>query len=154
MVHHVSETESMLNNITKAISTRHACFPQVAVDLCRHRGTLPYSGGISCGGELESEALMEEVLKLKSLLSTKREQIATLRTVLKANKQVQHCRQITQWARQVEHTHDTHNQSDPERSPYITIDLEIGHQWAVSILVLKISLIPWWIYSSIQGLSG
>jgi hypothetical protein len=29
-----------------------------------------------------------EVLKLKSLLSTKREQIATLRTVLKANKQV------------------------------------------------------------------
>jgi hypothetical protein len=50
---------------------------------------LPYSGGISCGGELESEALMEEVLKLKSLLSTKREQIATLRTVLKANKQVQ-----------------------------------------------------------------
>ncbi|XP_029578854.1 protein bicaudal D homolog 2 isoform X1 [Salmo trutta] len=60
---------------------------QVAVDLCRQRGTLPYSGGISCGGELESEALMEEVLKLKSLLSTKREQIATLRTVLKANKQ-------------------------------------------------------------------
>uniref|UniRef100_A0A4W5ME42 Zgc:162200 n=1 Tax=Hucho hucho TaxID=62062 RepID=A0A4W5ME42_9TELE len=60
---------------------------QVAVDLCRHRGTLPYSGGISCGGELESEALTEEVLKLKSLLSTKREQIATLRTVLKANKQ-------------------------------------------------------------------
>ncbi|XP_012991952.2 protein bicaudal D homolog 2 isoform X1 [Esox lucius] len=60
---------------------------QVAVDLCRQRGTLPYSGGISCGGEMDSEALMEEVLKLKSLLSTKREQIATLRTVLKANKQ-------------------------------------------------------------------
>ncbi|XP_042305303.1 protein bicaudal D homolog 2-like isoform X2 [Sceloporus undulatus] len=41
------------------------------------------------GAELErdKEALVEEVLKLKSLLSTKREQIATLRTVLKANKQ-------------------------------------------------------------------
>nr|XP_032822470.1 protein bicaudal D homolog 2-like isoform X1 [Petromyzon marinus] len=35
----------------------------------------------------DREALMEEILKLKSLLSTKREQIATLRTVLKANKQ-------------------------------------------------------------------
>lgn len=36
----------------------------------------------------DKEALMEEILKLKSLLSTKREQITTLRTVLKANKQV------------------------------------------------------------------
>lgn len=36
----------------------------------------------------DKEACMEEILKLKSLLSTKREQIATLRTVLKANKQV------------------------------------------------------------------
>ncbi|KAG8438652.1 hypothetical protein GDO86_005007 [Hymenochirus boettgeri] len=35
----------------------------------------------------DKEALMEENLKLKSLLSTKREQIATLRAVLKANKQ-------------------------------------------------------------------
>ncbi|XP_019592338.2 protein bicaudal D homolog 1 isoform X7 [Rhinolophus sinicus] len=35
----------------------------------------------------DKEALMEEFLKLKSLLSTKREQIATLRAVLKANKQ-------------------------------------------------------------------
>ncbi|XP_039627246.1 protein bicaudal D homolog 2-like [Polypterus senegalus] len=35
----------------------------------------------------DKEAFMEEILKLKSLLSTKREQIATLRTVLKANKQ-------------------------------------------------------------------
>ncbi|XP_044307050.1 protein bicaudal D homolog 2 isoform X2 [Varanus komodoensis] len=35
----------------------------------------------------DKEALMEEILKLKSLLSTKREQIATLRTVLKASKQ-------------------------------------------------------------------
>lgn len=38
----------------------------------------------------DKEALMEEILKLKSLLSTKREQIATLRAVLKANKQVTH----------------------------------------------------------------
>ena len=36
----------------------------------------------------DKEALMEEILKLKSLLSTKREQIATLRAVLRANKQV------------------------------------------------------------------
>lgn len=36
----------------------------------------------------DKDACMEEILKLKSLLSTKREQIATLRAVLKANKQV------------------------------------------------------------------
>uniref|UniRef100_A0A3B4YTY7 Zgc:162200 n=1 Tax=Seriola lalandi dorsalis TaxID=1841481 RepID=A0A3B4YTY7_SERLL len=61
---------------------------RVAVDLCRQRGAMPYSG-LSCSVESErdAESLMEEVLKLKSLLSTKREQIATLRTVLKANKQ-------------------------------------------------------------------
>ncbi|KAG8554380.1 hypothetical protein GDO81_003777 [Engystomops pustulosus] len=35
----------------------------------------------------EKEVLVEEIMKLKALLSTKREQIATLRTVLKANKQ-------------------------------------------------------------------
>ncbi|XP_039665394.1 protein bicaudal D homolog 1 isoform X4 [Perca fluviatilis] len=35
----------------------------------------------------DKELCMEEILKLKSLLSTKREQIATLRLVLKANKQ-------------------------------------------------------------------
>nr|KAF6267726.1 BICD cargo adaptor 2 [Myotis myotis] len=39
------------------------------------------------GTDKDREALMEEILKLKSLLSTKREQITTLRTVLKANKQ-------------------------------------------------------------------
>lgn len=38
--------------------------------------------------EKDKESCMEEILKLKSLLSTKREQIATLRLVLKANKQV------------------------------------------------------------------
>ncbi len=64
-------------------------FSQVAVDLCRQKGVMPYSG-LSASGESErdAESLLEEVLKLKSLLSTKREQIATLRTVLKANKQV------------------------------------------------------------------
>ncbi|XP_036434956.1 protein bicaudal D homolog 2 [Colossoma macropomum] len=61
---------------------------QVAVDLCRQRGTLPSSAiGRSSDSDRDAEALLEEVLKLKSLLSTKREQIATLRTVLKANKQ-------------------------------------------------------------------
>ncbi|XP_061530597.1 protein bicaudal D homolog 2 [Phycodurus eques] len=61
---------------------------RVAVDLCRQRGAMPYSG-LSSSVEMErdAESLLEEVLKLKSLLSTKREQIATLRTVLKANKQ-------------------------------------------------------------------
>lgn len=50
---------------------------------------MPYSGiSSSLESERDAESLMEEVLKLKSLLSTKREQIATLRTVLKANKQV------------------------------------------------------------------
>uniref|UniRef100_A0A672TDC9 Protein bicaudal D homolog 2-like n=1 Tax=Sinocyclocheilus grahami TaxID=75366 RepID=A0A672TDC9_SINGR len=61
---------------------------QVAVDLCRRRNLLssPAAGG-STEADRDTEALIEEVLKLKSLLSTKREQIATLRTVLKANKQ-------------------------------------------------------------------
>ncbi|XP_069954503.1 protein bicaudal D [Cherax quadricarinatus] len=44
----------------------------------------PILGGLS---ESEVQELQEQVIKLKSLLSTKREQIATLRTVLKANKQ-------------------------------------------------------------------
>lgn len=55
---------------------------------------MPYSGLSSSGeSERDAESLLEEVLKLKSLLSTKREQIATLRTVLKANKQVGHSSQ-------------------------------------------------------------
>ncbi|XP_061702522.1 protein bicaudal D homolog 2 [Syngnathoides biaculeatus] len=61
---------------------------RVAVDLCRQRGAMPYSGlSNSVEMEKDAESLLEEVLKLKSLLSTKKEQIATLRTVLKANKQ-------------------------------------------------------------------
>lgn len=43
---------------------------------------------LSSVADKDKEACMEEILKLKSILSTKREQIATLRTVLKANKQV------------------------------------------------------------------
>ena len=39
----------------------------------------------AAGGGLDDN--QEQIIKLKSLLSTKREQIATLRTVLKANKQ-------------------------------------------------------------------
>lgn len=62
---------------------------QAAVDrtteLSRQRVTTQELGPVV---DKDKEALMEEILKLKSLLSTKREQIATLRTVLKANKQV------------------------------------------------------------------
>lgn len=56
---------------------------QVALSLVHQKSPMGH------GAELErdKEVLVEEVLKLKSLLSTKREQIATLRTVLKANKQ-------------------------------------------------------------------
>ncbi|XP_035517368.1 protein bicaudal D homolog 2 isoform X2 [Morone saxatilis] len=42
---------------------------------------------LSTVADKDKEACMNEILKLKSLLSTKREQIATLRAVLKANKQ-------------------------------------------------------------------
>lgn len=47
---------------------------------------------LSAVADKDKEACMEEILKLKSLLSTKREQIATLRAVLKANKQVRRTR--------------------------------------------------------------
>ena len=49
-----------------------------------HAPGSPSDSGLS---ESEVQELQEQVIKLKSLLSTKREQIATLRTVLKANKQ-------------------------------------------------------------------
>ncbi|KAJ0036927.1 hypothetical protein NQD34_005604 [Periophthalmus magnuspinnatus] len=62
---------------------------QLAVDrtteLSRQRVATLELGTVA---DKDKEACMEEILKLKSLLSTKREQIATLRTVLKANKQV------------------------------------------------------------------
>ncbi|XP_053091960.1 protein bicaudal D homolog 2 isoform X2 [Pangasianodon hypophthalmus] len=45
------------------------------------------SAELGPSADRDHEASVEEILKLKSLLSTKREQIATLRTVLKANKQ-------------------------------------------------------------------
>lgn len=41
----------------------------------------------SLSEQVNVEELQDQIVKLKSLLSTKREQIATLRTVLKANKQ-------------------------------------------------------------------
>ncbi|XP_041458528.1 protein bicaudal D homolog 1-like isoform X1 [Lytechinus variegatus] len=49
-----------------------------AVEMSRQHGTE--------GSGAENEDLREEVVKLKALLMTKREQVATLRTVLKANK--------------------------------------------------------------------
>ncbi|XP_043935937.1 protein bicaudal D homolog 2-like [Protopterus annectens] len=57
---------------------------QEAVELSRQCGMTP---GRAVDMEQDKEALLEELMKLKSLLSTKKEQIATLRTVLKANKQ-------------------------------------------------------------------
>lgn len=61
---------------------------QLAVDrsteLSRQRVASLELGAVA---DKDKDACMEEILKLKSLLSTKREQIATLRTVLKANKQ-------------------------------------------------------------------
>ncbi|XP_060930360.1 protein bicaudal D homolog 2-like [Limanda limanda] len=53
-------------------------------DLSRQRSASLELGTVA---DKDKEACMQEILKLKSLLSTKREQIATLRTVLKANKQ-------------------------------------------------------------------
>ncbi|KAL4646245.1 hypothetical protein GN956_G9260 [Arapaima gigas] len=61
---------------------------QVAVEVCRQRGTVSSASSRNPPDtERDTEVLVEEVLKLRSLLSTKREQIATLRTVLKGNKQ-------------------------------------------------------------------
>ncbi|XP_054859631.1 protein bicaudal D homolog 2-like isoform X2 [Eublepharis macularius] len=56
---------------------------QVALSLAHWNSPVGHNAEL----ERDKEVLVEEVLKLKSLLSTKREQIATLRTVLKANKQ-------------------------------------------------------------------
>ncbi|XP_033647374.1 protein bicaudal D homolog 2-like isoform X3 [Asterias rubens] len=50
-----------------------------AVEMSRQRGN-------ESSGSAENEDLREEVMKLKALLATKREQVVTLRTVLKANK--------------------------------------------------------------------
>ncbi|XP_061085029.1 protein bicaudal D homolog 1-like isoform X2 [Conger conger] len=55
-----------------------------ALQLSRQRNA---ARELAPGLDKDREACMEEILKLKSLLSTKREQIATLRLVLKANKQ-------------------------------------------------------------------
>lgn len=55
------------------------------IELSRQKNL--HSNGQDSSSLAELEDLQEQVIKLKSLLSTKREQIATLRTVLKANKQ-------------------------------------------------------------------
>lgn len=58
------------------------------IELSKEKGLVRESAASDSGlSESEVQELQEQVIKLKSLLSTKREQIATLRTVLKANKQ-------------------------------------------------------------------
>lgn len=62
------------------------------IDISKKRELLNNSGGGGGGNNLDvtaedSAETQEQIVKLKSLLSTKREQVATLRTVLKANKQ-------------------------------------------------------------------
>ncbi|ROT85023.1 putative protein bicaudal D isoform X2 [Penaeus vannamei] len=58
------------------------------IELSKEKGHFRESASSDSGlSESEVQELQEQVIKLKSLLSTKREQIATLRTVLKANKQ-------------------------------------------------------------------
>uniref|UniRef100_A0A2L2YAG2 Protein bicaudal D n=1 Tax=Parasteatoda tepidariorum TaxID=114398 RepID=A0A2L2YAG2_PARTP len=66
-----------LNHLCKAIESTIEIHRQKTL----HTGTQEHSS------LTENEDLQEKVIKLQSLLSTKREQIATLRTVLKANKQ-------------------------------------------------------------------
>lgn len=66
-----------LSHLTKAVESTIEINRQKAL----HTGSQEHSS------LAEVEDLQEQVIKLKSLLSTKREQIATLRTVLKANKQ-------------------------------------------------------------------
>lgn len=68
-----------VRHLRQAVETTIEASRQKAV-----RHTNPGLEGLSEG---EFEELQEQIIRLKSLLSTKREQIATLRTVLKANKQ-------------------------------------------------------------------
>ncbi|KAF2892472.1 hypothetical protein ILUMI_13691 [Ignelater luminosus] len=51
-----------------------------------HKAETAYDSNKEDSSEAEIAELQEQVIRLKSLLSTKREQIATLRTVLKSNK--------------------------------------------------------------------
>lgn len=66
-----------LSHLTKAVES--------TIEINRQKAL--HSGSQEHSSLAEVEDLQEQVIKLKSLLSTKREQIATLRTVLKANKQ-------------------------------------------------------------------
>lgn len=79
----VETVQDQINFLRRAIET--------TLELSRQKGSSTMTsdvdnGSLSLTGS-EVEELQEQVIKLKSLLSTKREQIATLRTVLKANKQ-------------------------------------------------------------------
>ncbi|KAF8783037.1 Protein bicaudal D like protein [Argiope bruennichi] len=66
-----------LSHLTKAVEN--------TIEIYRQKNL--HTGNQEHSSLAEVEDLQEQVIKLKSLLSTKREQIATLRTVLKANKQ-------------------------------------------------------------------
>ncbi|XP_076065367.1 microtubule-associated protein Bicaudal D [Oratosquilla oratoria] len=58
------------------------------IELSKEKGLVRENASAESGmTAAEVQEVQEQVIKLKSLLSTKREQIATLRTVLKANKQ-------------------------------------------------------------------
>ncbi|XP_075434468.1 protein bicaudal D homolog 2-like isoform X1 [Ascaphus truei] len=72
ITHLVAIVKDQIKNLqgAVAVSWHHTSIQSIASDL-----------------EKDKEVLVEEIMKLKSLVSTKREQIATLRTVLKANKQ-------------------------------------------------------------------
>uniref|UniRef100_A0AAY5EFF3 Bicaudal D homolog 2 (Drosophila) n=1 Tax=Electrophorus electricus TaxID=8005 RepID=A0AAY5EFF3_ELEEL len=76
-IHHLNAViREQIEHLQKAVER--------SLHLWRQR---PAAQEITPALDKDQEALTEEILKLKSLLSTKREQIATLRLVLKANKQ-------------------------------------------------------------------
>ncbi|XP_053329890.1 protein bicaudal D homolog 2-like [Spea bombifrons] len=72
IIHLLAVVKSQIKHLQSAVavSWHHTSFETTASEMDKDKGVL-----------------VEEILKLKSLLSTKREQIATLRIVLKANKQ-------------------------------------------------------------------
>ncbi|TRY64574.1 hypothetical protein DNTS_033873 [Danionella cerebrum] len=76
-IHHLNAIiRDQINHLQKAVDR--------SLQLTRQRAAASELAPLM---DKEKEVCMEEILKLKSLLSTKREQIATLRLVLKANKQ-------------------------------------------------------------------
>uniref|UniRef100_T1IM96 Protein bicaudal D n=1 Tax=Strigamia maritima TaxID=126957 RepID=T1IM96_STRMM len=83
----VETVKDQVKHLRKAVDTTLEHLRQKAISTALSGASSPTANDISSGSEVEKEDLQEQILKLKSLLSTKREQIATLRTVLKANKQ-------------------------------------------------------------------